>query len=331
MSFWEQLPKPFSVLAPMEDVTDTVFRQIILKAGRPDVFFTEFTSVDGICSKGFEKVATRLKFTEIERPVVAQIWGNKPELFLQTAQIIFQMGFDGIDINMGCPDRAVLKQGCGAALSRKEYRGLVGEIIAATKEGSKGLPVSVKTRLGDRKTEEGWVEFLLEQQLAVLTIHARTAKEMSLVPADWQKIQQIICEYNARLSSEMLAGVPSVMGDMPALSVNKSSRRTKIIGNGDIKHLDDPRIGGSGVDGVMIGRGVFENPFVFVRGLPERQKNLELLKDHLHLWQQTWGEVKHFAIMKKFFKMYVRDFDGAGELRAKLMEANTVEDALKLL
>lgn len=305
MNFWENLPKPFSVLAPMEDVTDTVFRQIVLIAGRPDVFFTEFTSVDGICSKGFEKVSLRLKYTDVERPLVAQIWGNKPELFLQTAKLLAEMKFDGIDINMGCPDRAVLKQGCGAALSNVEYRSLVAEIVAATKEGGGGLPVSVKTRLGHRKQEEGWIDFLLDQELAALTIHARIAKDMSLVPARWEEISEVVKR----------------LGD----------RKTKIVGNGDIKSMDDPRIVASGVDGVMIGRGIFENPFVFTGGLPEKEKNLRLLVDHLNLWEKTWGAQKNYAVMKKFFKMYVRDFDGAGELRALLMETVSVEMALGVL
>jgi len=331
MNFWDTLSKPFSVLAPMEDVTDTVFRQVVLLAGKPDVFFTEFTSVDGICSKGFEKVSQRLRFLSTERPLVGQIWGNKPELFYETAKILFDMGFDGIDINMGCPDRAVLKQGCGAALSRVEYRSMVREIILATKEGAGGLPVSVKTRLGDRGREAGWIEFLLEQELAALTIHARTAKEMSLVPADWNAIKQIVLDYNSRLSSKMLAGVPNIQGDMPALLADKSLYRTRIIGNGDIKTLDDPRIAESGVDGVMIGRGIFENPFVFSRGFPEKSKNLALLTTHLNLWKQTWADAKSFAIMKKFFKMYIRDFDGAAELRARLMETTQVDEALHCL
>lgn len=315
-SFWTSLPKPFSVLAPMEDVTDVAFRRTMLLAGRPDVFFTEFTSIDGLDSRGTERVAYRLVFDPSERPVVAQIWGKDPEKFYKAAQRIAGLGFDGIDINMGCPDRAVLKQGCGAALSAVEYRGLVEEIIRATQEGAGSLPVSLKTRLGNKKTEEGWIEFLLEQQLAALTIHARIAKDMSLVPARWEEIKKYVDYRNTLANCETL-----------------------IIGNGDIRSIADPRIVETGVDGFMIGRGVFENPFVFVGGALDREKQLYLLQQHLLFWEAYWrnpvGEQKpykkDYSIMKKFFKMYVKGWEGAAELRAQLMETTEVSEALQVL
>lgn len=315
-SFWNSLPKPFSVLAPMEDVTDVAFRRTMLFAGRPDVFFTEFTSIDGLDSRGVEKVAYRLVHDQSERPLVAQVWGKDPEKFYKAAQLVASLGFDGIDINMGCPDKAVLKQGCGAALSVPEHRSLVCEIIQATREGAGALPVSLKTRLGHTKVEAGWIEFLLAQQLAALTVHARTAKEMSLVPARWEEIKKYV-EYRNSL------------GDC----------QTLIIGNGDIRSTQDARIVDSGVDGFMIGRGVFENPFVFIDGVGSKEKNLQLLRHHLQFWEQYWrnpvGEPKpykkDYSIMKKFFKMYVKGWEGAAELRAKLMETTEVEEALGLL
>ncbi len=363
MNFWEKLEKPFWILAPMEDVTDTVFRQVMIKAGRPNVFFTEFTSVDGIefAIRGSQistlaanlrsaplrlefagaPVLQRLAYQEIERPIVAQIWGKDPEKFRKAAELIKELGFDGIDINMGCPDRAVLKQGCGAGLIGQYTQ--VAEILEAVRTGSGGLPVSVKTRLGNKKVEEGWMEFLLGQGLAALTIHARTAKEMSEVPARWEEVEKVVEARNAASGA-----------------TNIEYRKVKIIGNGDIKSISDPRIAESGVDGAMIGRGVFENPFIFnsesrnaASGATklEREQRLELLRYHLELWEETWGKQKHqipnpntqvnskskntkqylkdYSVMKKFFKMYIRGWEGAGELRSKLMETEKVEEALE--
>ena len=306
MNFWKVLKKPFWVLAPMEDVTDTVFRRVILKAGRPEVFFTEFTSVEGLDSRGRDQVAKRLKYHESERPVVAQIWGRTPEKFYKAAEHIKELGFDAIDINMGCPAKEVLKQGCGAKLSEPGNRQLVAEIIAATKEGG-GMSVSVKTRLGNKQVEEGWMEFLLSQNIDALTVHGRTAKEMSLVPAKWEEIAKVV-----KLRDSM--GV-----------------ETLIIGNGDIKSKDDNRVLESGVDGAMVGRGIFENPWLFASENPEREKNLKLLKYHLDLWSEVWGENKDYSILKKFFKIYVKGWDGAAELRARMMETRSMSEVLTIL
>lgn len=311
-NIWKELKKPIFILAPMDDVTDTVFRQIIGELAAPDLYFTEFTSVDGIVSeKGFEPVSRRLKFTEKERPIIAQIWGNDPEKFFKASQIIAKMGFDGIDINMGCPEKSVIRRGmCSALINNQE---LAGKIIQAVKDGGK-LPVSVKTRLGMReiKTEE-WIGFLLKQNLDALIIHGRTVREMSKVPAHWDEIKKAV-----ELRNEI-------------------NPKTVLIGNGSIVSLDDAeqKIKETGVDGVMIGTGIFKNLWIFdksgkVRELTLEQRLNQLLK-HTRLFVETWGEKKSFAILKKFFKCYLSDFDGAAEIRAKFMDTNSLEEVEALV
>jgi tRNA-dihydrouridine synthase len=291
MSFWQDLPRPFFVLAPMEDVTDTVFRQIVTKVGKPDVFMTEFTHVDAIlhhASMG------RLIYSEAERPIVAQIWGTNPKSFYDAAQEIKRLKFDGIDINMGCPVRDIIKQGgCSALIGQK---GLVTEIIQAVKEA--GLPVSVKTRIGRKVIDtEAWIGFLLTQDLAAITIHGRTAAEMSKVPSHWDEIAKAVSLRNQSMS------------------------KTLIIGNGDVKDLNSARgyVQSAGVDGVMIGRGIFENVALFSGRILETSEKLDLLKEHLQLFYSTWGSTKDMQIMKKFVKIYVNGFEGAAEIRQNVM------------
>ncbi len=349
----KKLPKPFFVLAPMDDVTDTVFRQIIGSLAPPDVYFTEFVNVDGLQSPGREKLLPKLQFTEKERPIVAQIWGKNPENFYKTAKELVEMGFDGIDINFGCPDKSVIKNGCCIALVNN--RGLAGEIIQATQEGlrytihkklhiiddrllyetingrnrekwrqgedgqeASPLPLSVKTRLGLNEIDYTWHEFLLKHKLNMLSIHGRTAKQMSKVPADWQAIEHIR-KLRDRLS--------------PA---------TLIVGNGDVMS----RAHGSklaaqySLDGIMIGRGVFHDPFAFAPlasgESPWKQWNKEqkinLYKKHVDLLGKTWqnGERK-LHTLNKFCKIYVNDFDGAKELREQLMQTKTIEELLGIL
>lgn len=298
--FWQKLKKPFFALAPMDDVTDTVFRQIVASVAAPDVFFTEFTNVDGLMSAGREKLLRKLKFTEKERPIIAQIWGMKPENYFEVAKQIVVMGFDGIDINMGCPERAVLKAGACAALINN--RGLVKEIIQATKEGARDLPISVKTRLGLRQIQTvDWITFLLEQRLDALTVHGRTAAEMSKVPAHWDEIGKVV---NIRDSM----GVDTV-----------------IIGNGDVQDVGGGllHVEKYGVDGIMIGRGVFNNVAVFSDGRLAREEKLKLLIKHTKLFEKTWEKNKNPQIMKKFFKVYANGFAGAGQLRERLMAAGS--------
>lgn len=311
LNFWQQLPKPFVVLAPMEDVTDYVFREIVsLHLPRPDVMFTEFTNVEALNSAGFEKTIYRFKFTKNERPIVAQIWGTNPENYYKTAKLIVDLGFDGIDINMGCPDRAVMKIGAGSALINNEA--LANEIILATKEGAKNLPVSVKTRLAIKKdVTTKWMSFLLEHKLDAITIHGRTAKQMSDVPADWSEIQKAV---------EIR---------------NKISPDTLLIGNGGVKNYNSgiELSKKYGLDGAMIATGMLSNPWAFdksgkIYGLDDNKK---ILIKHLNLYTKTKESNKAYGVMKKFFKMYINNFDRASQLRAKLMETENVNEALQIL
>ncbi len=314
-NFWRELTKPLFVQAPMEDVTDTVCRQMITKCGKPDVFFTEFTNVDGMFSEGRELVTQRLKYTEIERPLVAQIWGANPDNFYKAAQYIKELGFDGIDLNMGCPIKDVVKKGLCAGLMNN--RNLATDIIEAVKDGAGGLPVSVKTRIGINSIiTEDWIGFLLDHNLSALTIHGRTVKEMSSVPAHWDEIAKAV-ELRAR-----------------------SKKDTVLIGNGDVKSRQDglEKIAASGIDGVMLGRGILENPWVF--NTEEKYKNpanvsseerLKTYAQHVKLHQETWGNTKHFDRLKKYMKMYIRDFAGSGELRIEIAKSRNAEELLALL
>ncbi len=291
----------------MEDVTDTVLRQVIARCGKPAVFFTEFTNVEGMFSKGARHIVHRLQYTEAERPIVAQIWGTRPENFFKAAKKLIEMGFDGIDLNMGCPASGVAQKGACSGLINN--RPLAKEIIDATKEGAAGeIPVSVKTRLGFRAIDFEWIQFVLEQKPAVLTVHLRTVSEMSKVPAHWNKLQTVV---------EMR---------------NTLSSTTLIIGNGDIKSLNDGRqkAAEAGADGAMIGRGIFENPYLFseTTSLSDKtpEEKMQLLLNHMHLWQATWGDSKHFPVLRKFFKVYANGFPGAQELRVQLMETQSPEE-----
>lgn len=311
MNIWERLPNPFFILAPMEDVTDTVFRRVFLKSGAPDLFFTEFTSVDGLKSPGHDKVAQRLLFYPEERPLIAQIWGMKPENYFKTAQELRERGFDGIDINMGCPQKTVVKNGACSALIKN--RPLAHEIIEATKEGAGDLPVSVKTRIGFKTIEtENWIGFLLEHNLAAITVHARTQKEMTKVPAHWDEVKR------ARELRDTM------------------KKNTKIIGNGDVLTLDDAkdRIKEAGCDGIMIGRGALQNPWVFCGRSHEDvliTERLELMRLHLDLFEKEWHEIKSYQLLKKYFKVYLSNFEGAAELRQECMLTENYRQARDLL
>jgi len=311
-NFWKDLKKPILAQAPMDDVTDTVFRQIITRCGKPDVLFTEFTNVEGMCSRGRNKVGKRLIFTDIERPIVAQIWGLNPVKFLETAKLIRRMEFDGIDINMGCPEKAVIKRGsCGALINNHS---LAKEIILATREGASGLPISVKTRIGVKgiQTEE-WTEFLLKQSLDVLIIHGRTVVEMFDVPNHWDEIGKV-----ANLK-------------------NKMKVKTLIIGNGDIKTRQEAleKYKKYKLDGIMIGRGIFDNPWIFNKDVDPSKitypEKLKLLIEHVGLFDKTWGKTKNFSIMKKFYKIYISGVPDASVVRSKLMEFKTASETLKFL
>lgn len=311
-NFWNDLPRPFFILAPMEAVTDVVFRHVVASAAKPDIFFTEFTNASSYCSpQGAHSTRGRLAFTEDEHPMVAQIWGNKPEQFSQMTKGLAEMGYMGIDINMGCPDKAVVKGGSGSALIKQPE--LAAELIAAAKEG--GLPVSVKTRLGYSNTDEWkeWLAHILRQDVVNLTIHLRTRKEMSKVDAHFEMIPKI-----KKLRDEI-------------------APQTLLTINGDIRDRQhgEELVEKYGIDGVMIGRGVFTNPYAFETTPQTHSKEelLELLRLQLDLhdkYSKELGERK-FEPLKRFFKIYVREFDGASELRDKLMHAKTTEEVRQLL
>lgn len=309
-------------LAPMANVTDAAFRELITKYGRPDVMFTEFVSVDGLLSAGREKLLVDFWYEEAQRPIVAQIFGSKPENFYKVAKLIKDLKFDGIDINMGCPDRAVMKQGAGGACIKNPE--LAKEIIAATKEGGGGLPVSVKTRIGvSRGTLDTWLPVLAGQDLAAITVHLRTVKEMSDVPAHWELMPEIMRMVKGHLYSKGAI----------------QQRCPLILGNGDVMSISEAeeKCALTGCDGVMLGRAIFGNPWLFSSKIPSVAEKLQVLLEHTKLFEQKFGGIsakgrsafggKNFEIMKKHYKAYVTGFDGAKELRMKLMEA---EDALEV-
>ena len=291
----------------MADVTDCAFRQIIAKYGKPDIFFTEFVSVDGLCSVGKDRLLIDLKYSENERPIVAQIFGSKPENFEKVARMLSEMSFDGIDINMGCPVKKVLNQKSCSALIRTPE--LAKEIILATKRGAGNIPVSVKTRIGFSKIEvDTWIPIILETEPAALTVHLRTVKEMSNVPAHWDLMKRII-EIRDEIKSQTL-----------------------ILGNGDVLNLEDAKrkVKETGCDGIMLGRAIFGNPWLFAEKVPSIKEKLEVMIEHTKLFEKMLGGHKNFAIMKKHYKAYVNGFDGAKELRVKLMEAENASQVEKI-
>ncbi len=310
---WSQLPRPFFVLAPMEGATDTVFRQLIAQLAPPDVFFTEFTSIQGMYSRGNKHVVHRLRFdSNNERPLVAQVWGNDPSLFERVGADIEARGFDGMDINMGCPERTVIKKGMCAGLIRTPE--LACEIIQAAQRGLSNIPLSIKTRIGFDQIEiDSWIRLILERKPAALTIHLRTVKEMSLVPAHWELAPRI-----AQLRNEI-------------------SPETILIGNGDVSSRAQgiEKVHESGFDGIMIGRGVFHNPYVFsetksLQNLTRTQK-LELLGLHINMFENTWADEKNCAILKRFVKIYITGFADAAALRDECMRTHTIEQLRQLI
>lgn len=310
-NFWQELPRPFFVLAPMEDVTDVVFRHVVTEAGRPDVFFTEFTNSVSYCHpEGRNSVRGRLTFTEDEQPMVAHIWGDEPKYFREMSIGMAKEGFSGIDINMGCPVPNVAGNGRGSGLIKRPE--VAAELIEAAKAG--GLPVSVKTRLGYLKVDEWkeWLTHLLKQDIANLSIHLRTKKEMSKVDAHWELIPEIV-ELRNEIAPHTLI---TINGDIP-------DRKTGL-------ELAEKY----GVDGVMIGRGIFHNPYAFEKEPREHSSKelLELFRIHLDLFDKyTVDEPRAFKPLRRFFKIYVKGIRGASDLRAQLMETETTNDVRALL
>ncbi|MGM0975449.1 MAG: tRNA dihydrouridine synthase [Bacillota bacterium] len=310
-NFWLELPRPFFILAPMEEVTDVVFRHVVSEAARPDVFFTEFTNSDSYCHpEGVNSVRGRLTFTEDEQPIVAHIWGDKPEYFRQMSIGMAEMGFKGLDINMGCPVPNVTQNGKGSGLIRRPE--LAAELIQAAKAG--GLPVSVKTRLGFTEVDEWktWLKHILEQDIANLSIHLRTRDEMSKVPAHWELIPEIK-ELRDQVAPDTLL---TINGDIPD--------RQKGL------ELAEKY----GIDGVMIGRGIFHNPFAFEKKKKDHTSDelLDLLRLHMDLHDQySHLELRPFTALHRFFKIYVKGFPGASSLRNDLMNTRSTAEVRELL
>jgi nifR3 family TIM-barrel protein len=317
LDFWQEFKTPVFALAPMEDVTDTVFRELILSLSSWEflhLLFTEFTSIDGLLHpKGREIVSQRLIISNGERKLLAekdvkiivQIWGSDPENFYKGSRIIKdEYSFDGIDINMGCPVKKIVSQGgCSALILQPE---LAREIIQAVKEGSQ-MPVSVKTRIGYNSVEtEKWISNLLIAEPSAITIHGRTRKMQSEGLADWNEIAKAV-------------NIRNMMG-----------KATKIIGNGDITNIQeaDEKVNLHHIDGVMIGRGIFSNPWLFSNKNEEKtiDEKINLLLKHTDLFTEIWGNRKNFVILRRFFKIYLSGFPGAAGMRADLMKAENIHD-----
>ena len=319
------LPSPFFVLAPMDDVTDTVFRQVVADCAAPDLYFTEFVNVDGLQSPGRSKLLKKLRFTGAERPLIAQIWGKNPENFLKTAAELADgtlarelglpagVNFAGIDLNMGCPEKNVVKNGtCSALINNPE---LAVAMIQATQAGAAGrLPVSVKTRLGFNTIDFNWHTTLLQQKLNMLTIHGRTRAEMSKVPAHWDSVGQVR-ELRDALSPQTL-----------------------IVGNGDVlsRAQGEALAAEHGLDGIMVGRGIFQDPYLFSKQTPwldfSPEQRIALYRKHVELFAATWqNNERPIHTLNKFCKIYINHFDNAKELREELMAANSADELLQIM
>ena len=319
-NFWQKFNGPAFSLAPMEDVTDTVFREIVMRMtapGKLHIIFTEFTSVEGMNHPvGRERVSERLIVNDSERAllkklnikIVAQIWGRNPEIYHNIAKHITEnYDFDGIDINMGCPVKKVFKIGACSALIGEPER--AKEIILATKEATH-LPVSVKTRTGIKEhITENWIANLLKVDPAAIILHGRTQRMQSEGDASWEEIAKAV-----QLKNSLKPHIP-------------------IHGNGDVisyqQGLD--RVNQTGVNGVMIGRGIFHNPWFFNPEKEEISMNdrIARLLEHTRLFEQTWSPNKNFNILKRFYKIYLNSFPGAAKMRADLMEVKNYDEVYR--
>ena len=349
LGFWNELmhdgaDRPLFVLAPMADVTDCAFRYVIAKYGKPDVLWTEFVSADGLIRatpEGKKKLLADLKFDKtLERPIVAQLFGSNPKYMEEACKLVAELGFDGIDLNMGCPDKSIEKQGAGASMmknpklakeiilaakrgvARAENAALAGENVA-NRNSSKIIPITVKTRVGYNKDElDSWLKNILEASPAVVTVHARTRKDMSKVPANWNYVKRAV----------------EIRDKMQAEFISAGKNHTLIFGNGDVETVLDGwrKAEESGADGIMIGRAIFGNPWLFsairnvdkkqavITTVPTLEEKLRVMLEHTQKFQDELGEIKNFAVMKKHYKAYVNGFDGAKELRSRLMETENV-------
>ncbi|MCC7304229.1 tRNA-dihydrouridine synthase [bacterium] len=308
--------RAFTVLAPMEDVTDTVFRQLMVEQGRPDILMTEFTNCDGLASRGREHVIHRLAFTPNQHIIVAQIWGKNLETYVKAVPLLIEMGFDGIDINMGCPVSKVVANGAGSGLIKNPT--LASEIIHAVREGiqsshRRNVGLSVKTRIGFNTVQPEWVEHLLSQPIDALTLHLRTRKEMSKVPAHWEHMNEYVA-----------------MRDQINSTIS-------LIGNGDITTKEQLATyrEAYGIDGLMVGRGIFDNMWLFNPdkdgSTASKKERIALIMQHIELFIKTWGKSKNFEMIKKYFKIYLKNFDGAAQLRNDLITLRSPEEMLEVL
>lgn len=309
--FWGKLDTPFFALAPMYDVTDAAFRRLIAKYSQPDVIFTEFVSADGLAHpEGREKLMHHLWFDKSEHPIVAQVFGVNPKNFEKVAGLVRELGYDGIDINMGCPEKNIVKQGTGSALINEP--GLAKEIIQATVAGAGDMPVSVKTRIGfNTEIIDEWLPHILEQNIAALTVHLRTRKEMSKVDAHWDLMPRIV-----KLRDDI-------------------APETKLLGNGDVTSVAQGTKYAKqyGCDGIMIGRGVFGNPWIFnhTPSVVSTEEKLRVMVEHTKLYAELFTGIKNFAIMKKHYKAYANGFPHASDLRAELMDARDADEVEKIV
>lgn len=304
--------EPTFSLAPMNDVTDTVFRQIVASCCPPDVFFTEFVSVDAIASaKGRAAMQNKLEFTDVDRNLIVQIWGLSPENFESQSAYLSELGYIGIDINMGCPVDKIIKKGACSALMNN--RGLAKDIITATKSGADKTPVSVKTRIGFSEIDLSWIEFLLEQNLEALTVHGRTVKELSNVENHWEVMDEIVSMRNS------------------------ISPKTKLIANGDVSSRKHgiQLANRYNLDGIMIGRAIFDDPYVFspddIWSSTTPVEKLQLYLKHIDLFDTTWNSSKNPDILKKFSKIYLTGFKGAHRVREIIMNERSIEGVRKII
>jgi tRNA-dihydrouridine synthase B len=298
-TFWHKTDGPLLISAPMSNVTDAVMRRMMALYGKPDIIFTEFVSVAGLCSPGRKKLVYDLRFREDERPIVAQLFGKNPEHFLEASRLMRELGFDGVDINLGCPDKMVLKQGAGSALI--EQSTLVAEIVQAAKEGS-GLPVSVKTRTGHKEdNSEDWIESLAAMGPAAITLHGRTVTQMYHGLANWESIGRA-----ARVAAKH--GIP-------------------FIGNGDVQTRQEAleKSEAYGLQGVMVGRALMGNPWFFHPGISRDSRSqkeiLAALLEHAMLYEELYPG--RFKAVRKHIKSYVHDFPSARALRHELVQTST--------
>jgi nifR3 family TIM-barrel protein len=311
-SIWQTLKKPIICLAPMAGVTDSAMRRVMCRLGKPDLFFTEFISAAGLCSPGREELLDDLNFHNDEHPIIAQIFGCEPDHFERTAALAASRGFDGIDINMGCPDRKVQKQRSGAMLM--EDLPLAKKVVEATKRGAGGLPVSIKTRIGyHEETLDEILKHLLETEPVAITVHWRTKQQMYRGSARWELAPQAV--------------------DL----VRSHGGNTLLIGNGDVKSLEQAKdiAADTGVDGVMIGRRIFSNPWVFnpdvdPDAIPWRQR-IAALEAHLDFFTECFEDRKHFLMIRKYVRSYINGFRGARDLRITLQTSDSIDHMRQML